>query len=92
MLRNKKFKLLLVIEVILIILFRMQDVGSDFYKNIFYIAPMILGVYLTGMILGYHCRNCKRNQIIKSMYKYALPKSNCWNCGNNLENDENNGT
>jgi hypothetical protein len=92
MLRHQKFKFLLVLEVALIILFKTQNVGAEFYKNVFYIAPMVLGVYLYGMVFGYHCPNCKKNQIMKSMYKYALPKLHCWNCGEDLERNNKNGT
>ena len=85
MLKHQKFKMFLVIEVVLIILFRTQTIGLDFYTNIFWASGMVLGIYLAVFILNYRCGKCHKNQVAKSSLSYRLPTSHCWYCHVNLD-------
>jgi hypothetical protein len=88
LLRSQKFKLVLVIEVVLIILYRLQVVELDSLPNVFWISSMIFGIYLFGLILGYHCQSCNKNQVYKSTFSYRLPTSHCWSCNEIVEKTE----
>jgi len=88
LLRSQRFKLVLAIEVILIIFYRLQIVELDSFPNILWILSMIFGIYLLGLILGYHCKNCNKNQVYKSIFSYRLPTSHCWSCNEDVEKTE----
>ncbi|MBU1620233.1 MAG: hypothetical protein KKH70_15980 [Gammaproteobacteria bacterium] len=79
--KSKKFKLLLLVEIGLIIAFKFQVVSfEDFYLNPFYIAGMILGCYLMLAGVLYFCPHCNKHQIIKKG-GIGLPSDTCWQCG-----------
>ena len=80
MLRNEKFKLTLFIEIICILMYRFIDLNLDSMSNPFFWGAIVFGVYTYYLIMGYFCRSCNKNQIMKGFFSYRLPTKTCWNC------------
>ena len=83
MTRSKRFQLALVFEIIFIIIFNFLTLDITFYQNPFWIAGIVLGVYLALTGLAYYCPKCQKHQIFTDK-GLSPPKEHCWNCGANI--------
>lgn len=85
MTRAKKFKLLMIVQLIVTVMFKAIPVGSVFYMNPFYIIGMTLGAFLILKAIVYACPNCGKHQIMLGFLKYRLPTDYCYTCSEKLD-------
>lgn len=85
MTRARKFKLLMIIYVIVTLMFQVIPVELTFYMNPFYIIGMTLGAFLILKAIVYACPNCGKHQIMLGFFKYRLPTDYCYTCSEKLD-------
>lgn len=87
--RSNKFILLLALHVLCILGFNFVSVGGDFFLNPFYILSFVTFFILIGKAIGYLCPLCGRNQVIRSLLSYRIPKEKCYFCRGPLDQKDN---
>ncbi|PKG56205.1 hypothetical protein CXF83_06665 [Shewanella sp. Choline-02u-19] len=80
MTRAKKFKLLMIVQLIVTVMYKTIPIELTYYMNSFFIVGMALGAYLILKAIVYACPNCGKHQIMLGFFKYRLPTDNCYVC------------
>ena len=85
--KAKIFKRNLIIEILLILAYKLIEIEGAPFINPLYLLSMFFGIYIMGSIFGYSCSKCSKNQILRGFYSYKLPKDKCWNCHHEIDKE-----